>query len=428
MSRSMSPGSVVLATCALMALVSAPPQAQSTADASFLVVNARVFDGDGVLEQTDVAVQGGVIRAVGRDLTGWERLAVVNGTNSTIIPGLIDAHTHVFTVADPRQALQFGVTTVLDLGAAGTPQEQVFAVRATAKAATDMADVFSAGYLASSRRPAGSTRPLVTSVDEAVRFADARKADGADYVKLQLNGVRAATLGDPNMSETVARALVARTHANGMKAIAHVETLADVEIVLAAGVDGLAHVWRRGGANADIARRIKERGVFVVATLAIPDGFLDGRARLRDDPRFQGRMWPSLVDHLTRPVTPPVVGNSRDELRASYAAHDEGVRSLVQAGATLLAGTDAAPVGTPAAFGISIHRELELLTQAGLPPQQVLRAATLGTADAFSLSDRGRIAVGRRADLVMVRGNPLDDITATRDIMQVWRAGVAPRR
>jgi imidazolonepropionase-like amidohydrolase len=139
-------------------------------------------------------------------------------------------------------------------------------------------------------------------------------------------------------------------------------------------------------------------------------------------------MWPSLVDHLTRPVTPPVVGNSRDELRASYAAHDEGVRSLVQAGATLLAGTDAAPVGTPAAFGISIHRELELLTQAGLPPQQVLRAATLGTADAFSLSDRGRIAVGRRADLVMVRGNPLDDITATRDIMQVWRAGVAPRR
>lgn len=274
MSRSMSRSSLVLAVCGLMTLVSAPPAAQSTANASFLVVNARVFDGERLLDETDVAVEGGIIRAVGRDLTGWERLAVIDGTNSTIIPGLIDAHTHVFTVADPRQALQFGVTTVLDLGAAAAPQEQVFAVRAAAKAATDMADVLSAGYLASSRRPAGSTRPLVTSVDEAVRFVDARKADGADYLKLQLNGVRAATLGDPNMSETVARALVARTHANGMKAIAHVETLADVEIVLAAGVDGLAHVWRRGGANADIARRIKERGVFVVATLAIPDGHL----------------------------------------------------------------------------------------------------------------------------------------------------------
>jgi imidazolonepropionase-like amidohydrolase len=88
-----------------------------------------------------------------------------------------------------------------------------------------------------------------------------RRADGADYLKLQLNGARSTTLGDPNMSEAVARALVARTHANGMKAIAHVETLADVEVALVAGVDGLAHVWRRGGANAEIARRIKDRGV-----------------------------------------------------------------------------------------------------------------------------------------------------------------------
>jgi hypothetical protein len=83
---------------------------------------------------------------------------------------------------------------------------------------------------------------------------------------------------------------------------------------------------------------------------------------------------------------------------------------------------------TPAAHGISIHREIELLTEAGLSPLQVLRAATARTADAFSLSDRGRIVVGRRADLVMVRGNPIDDITATRDILRVWRAGVALRR
>jgi hypothetical protein len=68
MSRSM-PGSVVLAACALIALVSAPPEAQSTADASFLVVNARVY-GERLLEKTDVAVEGGIVRAVGRGLTG----------------------------------------------------------------------------------------------------------------------------------------------------------------------------------------------------------------------------------------------------------------------------------------------------------------------------------------------------------------------
>jgi imidazolonepropionase-like amidohydrolase len=428
MSRSMSPGSVVVAGCALIALVSAPPEAQSPADASFLVVNARMFDGERLLEKIDVAVEGGVIRAVGRDLTRSERLTLIDGANTTIMPGLIDAHAHVASIADPRQALQFGVTTLLDMGAANVPQEQVFDVRAAARTATDMAEVFSAGFLASSRRPAGSTRPLVTSIDDAVRFADARRADGADYLKLQLNGARNATLGDPNMSEAIARALVARTHANGMKAIAHVETLADVEVALAAGVDGLAHVWRRGGAHADIARRIAERGVFVIATLAIPDGFLQGRARLRDDPRFKGRISAALLDHLTRPFTPLLTGTSPDELRALYTAHHDGVQSLVQAGATLLVGTDASAGGTPAAHGISIHREIELLTEAGLSPLQVLRAATARTADAFSLSDRGRIVVGRRADLLMVRGNPIDDVTATRDIVRVWRAGGAPRR
>jgi alpha-D-ribose 1-methylphosphonate 5-triphosphate diphosphatase PhnM len=56
-----------------------------------------------------------------------------------------------------------------------------------------------------------------------------------------------------------------------------------------------------------------------------------------------------------------------------------------------------------------------------------LQAATSKTADAFSLSDRGRIVVGRRADLILVRGNPIDDVIATRDIVRVWRAGVAFR-
>ena len=428
MNRSVSPNLVMLAVCALMALVSVPPMAQSIVDGSFLVVNARVFDGDRVLEQTDVAVEDGVIRAVGRDLMGWQRLPKVDGADTTIIPGLIDAHAHVVTVAEPRQALQFGVTTVLDLGAANAPQEQVFAARAAARAATDMADVFSAGFIASTRRPAGATRPVVTSVDEAVQFADARHADGADYLKLQLNGARSATLGDPNMSEAVARTLVAQAHANGMKAIAHVETLADVEVALAAGADGLAHVWRRGGANADIARRITARGVFVIATLAVPDGFLQGRTRLRDDPRFQGRLSASLLDHLTRRFTAPLSGDSLDELRANYSAHREGVQSLAQAGATLVVGTDASAGATPAAHGISIHREIELLTEAGLSPLQVLRAATSKTAEVFSLPDRGRIVAGRRADLVMVRGDPIDDITATRDIVRVWRAGVALRR
>lgn len=94
----------------------------------------------------------------------------------------------------------------------------------------------------------------------------------------------------------------------------------------------------------------------------------------------------------------------------------------MKAGAVLLAGTD-----TPNATGVhgaSLHRELELLVQSGLTPTQALTAATESTADVFRLNDRGRIVPGRRADLLLVRGDPTRDITATRDIVHVWRSGV----
>jgi imidazolonepropionase-like amidohydrolase len=76
-------------------------------------------------------------------------------------------------------------------------------------------------------------------------------------------------------------------------------------------------------------------------------------------------------------------------------------------------------------FGASLHRELELLVQCGISPAQALAAATAEPARVFGLADRGRVAAGQRADLVLVSGDPLTDITATRAIERVWRAGTA---
>src|SRR4029077_12579152 len=92
----------------------------------------------------------------------------------------------------------------------------------------------------------------------------------------------------------------------------------------------------------------------------------------------------------------------------------------------LLAGTDAPNPGT--AHGASIHRELELLVQAGLTPIEALTAATAAPARAFHLDDRGRIVPGLRADLLLVKGDPTADITATRDIVSVWKFGVEADR
>lgn len=92
----------------------------------------------------------------------------------------------------------------------------------------------------------------------------------------------------------------------------------------------------------------------------------------------------------------------------------------------ILAGTDAGNPGT--APGASLHGELEYLVEAGLTPQQALVAATSAPATAFHLADRGRIAPGLRADLLLVNGDPTADIKATRDILAIWKTAASVDR
>jgi imidazolonepropionase-like amidohydrolase len=105
-----------------------------------------------------------------------------------------------------------------------------------------------------------------------------------------------------------------------------------------------------------------------------------------------------------------------------YSRAEQNVSRLAGAGVTILAGTDAPNLGT--IFGASLHRELELLARCGITPAQALNAATAAPARVFGLADRGHTAPGQRADLILVSGDPLTDITATRAIKRIWRAGV----
>jgi imidazolonepropionase-like amidohydrolase len=218
------------------------------------------------------------------------------------------------------------------------------------------------------------------------------------------------------------RALVEAAHATNLLAVAHVESLDDVTIALSAGIDGIVHVWRRGGANADVVRRTAERGIFVIPVLAVQDGFLpDGRPSLLADPKFLRVLSNPIRQQLGRTSTATTV--RLEELRAVQDAQLAAVRSLHAAGVRLLAGTDASR-RNPTAHGISLHRELELLGQAGLSPAEILGAATSKSADAFRLTDRGRIVPGLRADMLLVRGDPTSDLLAIRDIVRIWKAGV----
>lgn len=414
---------MLLALAWTLTIVASGPLCSQPAGSSFVVRHARVFDGEQVLPDANVIVDAGIVRAVDREIPdSWRNLPVVDGTDATLLPGLIDAHTHTRTVAQLQDALRFGVTTVLDMWS----PEGERALREAASRRADVSDFRSSGILATVPGGHGTEYgiriPTVAGPDGAASFVADRVANGADYLKIVLNGVRAATNATPTMDAPTARALVEAAHARGLLVVAHIENLNDLRIAITSGVDGLAHIWREGGDAPDVARLVVDHHVFVVPTLAVPDGFVPGTgAALAADPRLKPFLSAEQIRHMVgsdRSSSAPVLRNIDPQIAA--------VRSLVKAGALLLAGTD--PSNATVVHGATLHRELELLVQSGLTPVQALTAATKSTADTFQLKDRGRIVPGWRADLLLVRGDPTRDITATRDILHVWRSGVELER
>jgi len=121
--------------------------AQSPASKDFLISHVRVFDGEQVQDNLQVAVKGGVIRAIGSDLARWNHLPVIDGHGDTLLPGLIDAHVHIERIEDLREALRFGVTTVLDMGTVYITPTEMLKLRHIAATTLDIADVRSAGFV-----------------------------------------------------------------------------------------------------------------------------------------------------------------------------------------------------------------------------------------------------------------------------------------
>jgi imidazolonepropionase-like amidohydrolase len=185
---------------------------------------------------------------------------------------------------------------------------------------------------------------------------------------------------------------------------------------LSVGIDGLVHVWRDSGMSAELSVMLAKQGVFVITTLVTQDGFVDsaGGSTLVADSRLRPFMSENAVAELTTRRGGPELENIDRFLQAASG--------LIDAGVTILVGTDVS-AGTTY-HGASVHRELELLVQAGLSPVDALAAATSNVAKSFGTDDRGSIAPGMRADLLLVRGDPTKDITATRDIIGIWRNGV----
>ena len=378
-----------------------------------LVKDVRVFDGKAVHERRSVLFEGPTI--VDADYRGAapQGARIVEGAGRTLLPGLIDAHTHSFRWQE--LPVLFGVTTQIDMFTDLKLMQKAKQEMAQG-GHHDHADLFSAGTLVTAPNGHGTQFgvpiPTITGPEQAQAFVDARIAEGSDFIKIVMGG----GYGMQSIDLATAKAVIAAAHLRGKMAVVHIGNEKDARDVLEAGADGLVHLFPAASADAaGLARLAASRGAFVIPTFAV----LESMAGWRGDDLLAT---PGLAGLLDKDAQAPLKARYGNKERAELLAAPRLVTAaLVKAGVPVLAGTDAGNPGTQ--YGVSMHRELKALVEAGLTPAQALAAATSVPAQVFKLGKRGRIEQGYKADLLLVEGNPAADILATRRIVEVWKDG-----
>lgn len=397
----------------------------------FIVSADRVVTGAGAIVMPSAAVvidEGrivdagpvGRIRANAAEDTPW-----FDFPGCTLLPGLIDAHVHLTFSAGPfitrdlladddatrllrgvanaRQALMAGVTTVRDLGSHGD-----LALR--------LRDAIASGIVPGPRVLA-SGRPLTIAnghlhylggvadtLEEITNLTEELIAQGVDVIKIIATGGNSTPTSDPlepafTLEEL--RAIVHAAHQAGLPATAHARGVKGIALLAESGIDQIEHcrmevapgTWQFDPA---LARRLAENEIIAAPTLAASYRAMQAQAAGRDVGVRAGAI----------PIP----------------TRQQNARLLREAGVRVVVGTDAG--ACLARFDEAVHLELELLVEAGWSPVDAIEAGTLGSAAAIRRDrDLGSIEAGKLADLLVARGDPTHDISDIRNVEQVFLGG-----
>lgn len=348
-----------------------------------LLANVRVFDGNQIGNLTFVVIDDDHIG------TSPRGACVVDCKGGILIPGLIDSHVHLSGQDSLEELRQYGITTCLDMEC--FPASKLHSLRDL----PGLPDVFSAGYAAYYQRPGQGWPPegSVPDPEAAHLFVANRVAEGVDYIKMLADPSGPTTRG---IDQPSLNTLVTTAKEYKLLTIAHAMSPLGFKMAQAAGVDIVTHAPLAPALDGGVAEmsaiaRMVSDGRICVPTLTMMEG----------------------IDKIRPPG-------------GAYKHTEAAVAAMHKLGVPILAGTDCnkasgAPVQPQ--HGESLHHELELLVRAGLSNLEALRAATALPAKYFKVPDRGVIAPGMRADLVLLSADPLQDIRNTRSIQKVWLAG-----
>lgn len=398
------------AVAAVIFALAARPGAQTAGATAF--VGARVVVGDGTapIENATVVVRNGQIAEVGpsarvRVPAGATRVDVAG---KTIMPTIVDTHVHLGTtrtplVQDLRDRVYFGVTAALSLGL--DPAGDPFAVRA--EQAPGLARYFLAGRGITMPEPGRSDVPYwVTTDAEARKAVQEQAALKVDIIKIWVDDRDGKY---QKMPPGIYTPVIDEAHKAKLRVAAHIFNLSDAKALLTAGIDVFAHGIRDVDADDEVVALVKARPN-VVLMPNMPD-----RGVVADYSWLKGSLSDAEVAKIQAGAT------NRPAAQAAWGIQARNLKKLSDAGMTITVGTDGNTAWAP-------HVEMADMVAAGMTPMQVIVAATRNGAAFLRMNDTGTIAAGKRADLLVLAGNPVEDITNTRKIAAVYLKGVKVNR
>lgn len=328
---------------------------------------------------------------------------VIEGTGCTLLPAFFDANINTAAADKDLQIFAtFGIATVVDMSSTTL---EIQAMRMTSASDLGLPSYLATGTVATALTDSDTHMYPLREIG-LVKFA----SDAEQFVMSRIVGPGQAdmikVLVDlPGLDNDILVALVDAAHRHGKLAVAHATQTGSFARALKAGFDIITPVPLDGIIDDETVQGMAERGTACVPTLCM---------RRKTAAYFQER---------ARQV--PDGPASTNYLLYDYQNAVANVQKLHQAGVPICAGSEANRTSAlPVSIGESLHDEIEQLVAAGLSNIEALRAATTTPARVFKLADRGALQQGLRADMILLEGNPLEDIAATRRIRKVWLKGI----